>query len=327
MPRTKQARPKRTPAMFRKTQVLHKTTKKGAYKPARKKAFQARRNPFIENKTREAKEFSGSLDPNRDVTATQGPLKVPIAFPDPTDFRYMPVDDAQTIILPSPYYSMNRGLTENEMVGSSIYGKYLKTKIQLLAPDGANMIDYPSNLYVIHGWVTAPLQATGLTTPTVNGTTYVDVFTHVYNYIKEYYSVRKDTLEFPEKRVQHIQFLGSRKVLTDKNSNLPISGGGTGASNNSTFGALAPINISCKWDINRKIHYSKGTSVASNGNPAAYPQAVFNYPNNAWLPFIVIFNPQFASTPGWDPTQPNNGTSNNDLWRIAHNSKMWYSDS
>ncbi|AXQ66399.1 MAG: putative capsid protein [Cressdnaviricota sp.] len=326
MPRTKQARPKRTPAMFRKTQVLHKTTKKGAYKPARKKAFQARRNPFIENKTREAKEFSASLDPMRDKTATSGPLAVPTAFPDPTDFRYMPVDDAQTIILPSPFYSMNRGLTENEMIGSAIYGKYLKTKIQLLAPEGANMIDYPSNLYVIHGWVTAPLQATGLTVPSVTGTTYVDVFTHVYNYIKEYYSVRKDTLEFPEKRVQHIQFLGSRKVLTDKNANIPVQGVSDVATSR---GALAPINISCKWDINRKIHYSQGTSVAANGNPSNYPQAVFNYPNNSWLPFVVLFNPQFASTPGYDATAPDptSGVSNNDLWRIAHNSKMWYSDS
>lgn len=324
MARTKQARPKRTPAMFRKTQVLHKTTKKGAYKPARKKAFQARRNPFIENKTREAKEFSASLDPTRDTTANSGPpLNVFTAFPDPTDFRYVPVDDAHTMILPSPFYSMNRGLTENEMVGSAIYAKYLKTKLQLLAPQGVNLIDYPTNLYVIWGWCTAPIQATSLTTPKANEITYVNAFTHVHNYVKEYYNERKDTLDFPEKRTQHIKFIGSRKVLTDKNLNLPTQGGGGGVSGNSTHGALAPINISCKWDINRKIHYTKGTSVAANGNPATYPQAEFNYPNNSWLPFIVIFNPQYASTPGFSPGP----VADADKWRVAHNSKMWYSDS
>lgn len=324
MARTKQSRPKRTPAMFRKTQVLKATSRKGAYKPKRKRQFQKRRNPFVENKTRTAAEFSADLDPMRDLSATSGPLSVPTAFPDPTIFRYMPVDDAQTIILPSVFYSMNRGLTENEMIGSSIYTKYLKTKIQLIAPQGAHMIDYPSNLYVIHGWITAPLQPTTLTTPSVSSMTYVDVFTHVYNYVKEFYAARKDTLEFPEKREQHIKFLGYRKVLTDKNRNIPVQGVSDVAT---TRGALAPINISCKWTVNRKIHYNKGTSVAANGDPATYPKAVFNYPTGTWLPFIVIFNPQFASTPGYDPDAPNQGVSNNDLWSVAHNSKMWYSDS
>ena len=292
---------------------LKKTTKKGAYKKNVKKQFMKRRNPFVENKIRNAKEFSEQLDPTRDLN-TFG------AFPDPTDFAYIPVDDAHTLILPSVFYHMNRGLNHNEMIGDSIYAKYLKTKLQFLAPSGAHLVDYPSNLYLIHGYCTAPINATTLTTPTIEDTTYTNVFNHVKSYVKEYFNERKDTLAFPEKRERHIQFLGYRKILTDKNENIPIQGYG-GASGTSTLGALAPINMSCKWDIMRKVHYDKGTNNANLGDPKTYPMADFNFPNQSFCPFIVIFNPQFASTPG-HPT-PADGN----LWRVAHNSQLWYSDS
>lgn len=298
---------------------LAKTTKKGAYRPKNKKQIRKRMQPMVESKTRTAATLSHSLDPARDPTATEGPLNVFTAFPDPTDFRYVPIDDAHTLILPSIFYTQNRGLTEEEMVGSNIYAKFLKTKLQFIAPQGANLIGYPMNMYVIHGWVTAPMQKTTLTTPHLNNVTYVDVFTHVHDYVKEYYNSRKDTLEFPEKRTQHIKFLGYRKLLTDKNQNIPqqflASAMGTAVN-----GAIAPINVSCKWDIHRKIHYTHGTGVAANGNPHDYPMADFNYPNNSWLPFIVLFNPQFASTPGYP------AAANADLWRVAHNSKIWYND-
>lgn len=292
---------------------LKKTTKKGAYKPQVKKNFMKRRNPFVENKIRNAREFSLALDPVRDMNAFG-------AFADPTDWQKIPVDDAFSVILPSVFYSMNRGLNSNEMIGESIYAKYLKTKLQFLAPQGAYMIDYPCNLFLIHGWVTAPLNPTQYTTPTVSGMSYQNVFNHVTHYVKEYFNERKDTLEFPEKRERHIKFESYRKIKVNKNEDLPIHGYG-GSAGTSTLGALAPINMSCKWEIMRKIHYDSGSNNPSLGNPATFPQADFNYPSTSFLPFICIFNPQFASTPG-HPT-PSDGH----LWQVAHNSQMWYSDS
>lgn len=293
--------------------ALKKTSKKGAYKPQVKKNFMKRRNPFVENKIRNEREFSNSLAPTRPQVFGN--------FPDPTNFATLPVDDAFTLILPAPFYSMNRGLNHNEMIGDSIYCKYLKTKLQFLAPEGAHLIDYPTNVYVIHGYCTQPMAATTLTTPQVNNVTYVDMFNHIRHYVKEYYNDRKDTLEFPEKRERHIHFLGKRKLQTDKNSNIPIHGYG-GSAGTSTLGALAPINISCKWDIMKKVHYDSGGNNIALGDPATYPQADFNYPNlENKLPFIIIYNPQFASTPGHP--SPADGH----LWKFAHNSQMWYSDS
>lgn len=293
---------------------LKKTTKKGAYKRGVKKQFMKRRNPFVENKIRNEREFSNSLDPARDT-------QIFGTFPDPTDFQDIPVDDPFTLILPAVFYSMNRGLNHNEMIGDSIYAKYLKTKLQFLAPSGAYMVDYPSNVYLIHGYCTAPLNKTTLTTPQVSNVTYTDIFNHIRHYVKEYYNERKDTLEFPEKRERHIQFLGNRKLLTDKNANIPIQGYG-GAAGTSTLGALAPINFSCTWNIMKKVHYDSGANNPANGDPKDFPMADFNFPNlENRLPFIIVYNPQFASTPG-HPT-PSSGH----LWRVAHNSQMWYSDS
>ena len=289
---------------------LKKTTAKGAYKKTTKKNFMKRRNPFVENKIRNEEQFSLALDPLR--------AQVFGNFPDPTNFADVPVDDAFTLFLPAPYYSMNRGLSCNEMIGDSIYAKYLKTKFQFLAPEGQHMVDYPSQLYLIHGWCTAPVNATSLTTPTVDAVTYVDVFNHVRSYVKEYFNDRKDTLQFPEKRERHIKFLSYRKLKTNKNTEIPLQGVSDVAA---TRGALAPINMSVKWNVMRKVHYDKGANNPALGAPATYPQADFNYPNQSWLPFTILFNPQFASTPGY-PT-PNQ----NDLWRVAHSSQMWYSDS
>lgn len=285
---------------------LKKTTKKGAYKPTVKKQFMKRRNPFVENKIRNEMEFSLSLSPTRPQVFGN--------FPDPTNFSDIPVDDAFTLFLPAPFYSMNRGLNHNEMIGDSIYAKYLKTKFQFLAPSGANMIDYPTQLYLIHGWCTAPLNATSLTTPQVQNVTYTDMFNHIRHYVKEYYNDRKDTLQFPEKRERHIQFLSRRKLTTDKNSEIPLQGVSDVAT---TRGALAPINMSVKWDIMKKVHYDKGANNSANGDPSIFPMADFNYPNQSWLPFTLLYNPQFASTPA--------GAGNQ--WQVAHNSQLWYSDS
>lgn len=313
MPKAKKTtRPKKSKKANPKN--LKKTTTRGAYKKNVKKNFQKRRNPFVENKIRNEKEFSGELDPVRDMSLA-------LNFPDPTDFNAIPVDDAYTVLMPVPFYHMNRGLRNNEMIGNNIYVKYLKTKIQFLAPSGVNLIDYPSNVYLIHGWCTMPFASNDHTVPTTANTTYANVLTHVTQYVKEYFDERKDTLDFPKKKQQHIKFLGYRKLLTDKNANIPIQGGGAGMSSNSTFGAIAPINFSCKWNVMRKIHYSKGQNDANLGNPATYPMADFNFPNQSWLPFICVYNPQFASTPG-HPTP-----STSALWRVAHNTQMWYSDS
>lgn len=315
MPPRKSTRPRtRRPKKKANPKNLKKTTARGAYKKRAKKNMMKRRNPFVENKIRNYREFSNSLDPVRDLTLA-------LNFPDPTDFEALPVDDAYTIFLPVPFYHMNRGLNNNEMIGNNIFVKYLKSKLQFLAPSGANLIDYPSNLYLIHGWITQPFAATDNTVPSIANTTYPNLLSHITAYLKEYFDERKDTLEFPRKREQHIKFLGYRKILTDKNKNIPVQGGGAGMSSNSTFGAIAPINMSCKWDIMKKVHYEKGTSNANLGNPVTYPMAEFNYPNTSWLPFVCVYNPQFASTPGYP------SPSASDLWRVAENSQMWYQDS
>ena len=125
---------------------MKKTTKRGAYRPARKRQMAIRRAPFVETKSRTHEEIYSN-----------GSLTI-----DPTDFNSIPNVDSdgnvQTIVN-LPVWSINsqtQGLGEDQMIGLSCYGKYLKSKLQIKLPDGANSITHVCDIYLVHGFIKAP---------------------------------------------------------------------------------------------------------------------------------------------------------------------------
>ena len=75
-------------------------------------------------------------------------------------------------------------------------------------------------------------------------------------------------------------------------------------------GAPPIVNASVTWQVNRKIHYQAGTVQSG--------QTSFFYPNQPYLPFCVLF------TPDWDGVQHMSPAF---LPTVRFNACHWYSDS
>ena len=72
--------------------------------------------------------------------------------------------------------------------------------------------------------------------------------------------------------------------------------------------------MSMTWSVNRKIHYTAGVGLESTNSQRMFP-------NESWLPFTVVYNPDFESFSA-NATAPERGNV-----RILSNNMTWYSDS
>ena len=275
------------------SKFMKKTTKRGAYKPARKKQMAARRAPFVETKSRTHEEIY-----------TTGNLMI-----DPTDFNTIPNVDsdgnAQTIVN-LPVWSINhaqQGLGEDQMIGLSCYGKFLKAKLQFKLPDGAHAITHQADVYLVHGFVKAPFGRTSFTNPTAQATTHADFDGWVQRHLKDFFDEREAKLRFILKQNTNLRILGYRRLKNNRNANLGVGHYGTAQ------GTFPMINMSCYWPVKKKMYYSPGTGPS--------PSHQFLYPNTQQIPFMCVYNPTAAEyTSGTDYTI-----------KVAYNDSFWYSDS
>lgn len=272
---------------------MKKTTKRGAYKPARKKAMANRRAPFVETKSRTHEEIYAA-----------GSLTI-----DPTDFNSIPNVDsdgnAQTIVN-LPVWSVNshtQGLGEDQLIGLNCYGKYLKSKLQIKLPDGAEAITHQCDIYLVHGFVKAPFGRTSFTNPTAQATTRDDFQGWVKRHLKDFFDEREDKLRFIPKQNTNLRILGYRRIKNNRNTNLGVGHYGTAQ------GTFPMLNMSCYWPMKRKIYYSPGTG--------KNPGDQFLYPNTQHIPFMCIYNPTAAQFTSGDQYTV----------KVAYNDSFWYSDS
>ena len=68
-------------------------------------------------------------------------------------------------IVPIEYMYRKQGTAEDEMVGDSVYGRFLTTKLQIGFPQGINNIIWPTTLHVYFITVFQELNLTPFTTP------------------------------------------------------------------------------------------------------------------------------------------------------------------
>lgn len=272
--------------------ALRKTTRKGAYNKKRKQNFQNRRVPFVETKQQ-----------TDSLVALKAGVTTPGAVDDTIRLTTSPLSLSNGVIgnvqemnlLPLfSFYNMNKGLEASDMIGQSVYSRFLKTKLEFELPKGVNAIRHPCDVYVIHGFITQPLGYTLNTAPTQNGAERSSLINHISEQITQYFNQRLDKLQFIPKRTSNLKILGYRKLRVQNNAQLGVD---TLPDNSNYVGAKPLINMVCNFPMKRKIHYVEGTS----NNSLQY-----NYPNYAWLPFICIYNPtagDFLDTTLY-PTEP-----------------------
>lgn len=292
-----------------KRKYMRKTTKRGAYKKSTKKNMMVRRAPFVETKSKTYEdlqaEYPHMLDHLQFTTRT-------------TPHRHMN---------PETFLIHQQGLDEHQVIGSSIYAKYLNMKLQVRFPqiafstNGVNKIVplVPQEYELIWGWIPNPLSATGQTTPSAPDMTLFDINTHINQRVEDYVNQQKDRLRFIPKKASTIRIVGRKKIRPNLNrsSTAPPQTIDATTTNDYVVGSIPDVNVNIQWNLMRKLHLEKATNlVKDDTKPTVEHPGLF--PNYSWLPFCVFVNWDYENLPAdKEPYMPS----------IAYNSILYYSDS
>lgn len=327
--------------------VMKKTTAKGAYARSRVKAMKIRRAPMVEAKRREVEDLvRGRLDgaPNVDPWL----IDTLDARTFSNDYAFMDVDmQAAT--------SMQRGLEDYQMIGSSVFCKRITTKIELIPPRVFPIT--PHDLYLVHGWVVPP-HFTASTTPAKGAVTRELLRQYINSKVQDEFNSRTDFLKFTKKNRVGFEILGYKKIkgadrntALNQNPSLVAVGQAATAPTGSAritgetsatadlagwgVGHGESIHLRAEWVVDKKIQYTKGAvGDPTAGQPDIDRQENY-YPNDQMIPFCIIFNPdhlalkaEAENRPYLPNADPPVALAAADLeYQMRSNTCMWYTDS
>lgn len=289
-PRKKSSRPRRK----------NPPTRRGAYKPKAKKAMMRSRAPFIETKSKTTEDLVGQFGLNNHI-----------------DFFTFNTETVH--INPDVLHAWQQGLGEQQCIGQSVYVKYLKRKMTVRWPqpgfintfnDKAGIIpSKPMSAEVIWGFIPAPLNYTGYTTPTAPNVNMSEINGYINKRVKNYFDERKDKLRYIPKMSSTLRIVGRRKLRPDLRylSTAPPTTQYDGEVN----GTIPDTFLTLNWPMMRKLHLEQATDLHS-GNPGLYP-------NYQWLAFCCIFQENWEEIPADQRAQSSVS--------VAYNDAVYYSDS
>lgn len=281
---------------------MKRTSRKGAYNKTKKKFAQRRRAPFVESHTRELANISTYGGSSAAIPPPMNPV------PLDTIFTGLPLHNLTTMFQVGHRPNMDQS---DRMVGTSIYAKYLNTKIQIRFPQNTHIPLIPQSLELIWGW-TVPVNATTTTAPAITALVPSDITTHIVQQVSEFMNATNDRLRFISKREQSLQIVGRKKVRPNlqKQFGAPPSAGLTSAT---TAGTVPDWFYQVNFKINKKLHYDRGGDITSDD--PSLTETCYNL-NDHRIPFIVLYNPDVPASPG-DEIVP----------KVSYNSILYYSDS
>ncbi len=265
-----------------KTKVMKKTTKKGAYRKNKKLAWSTRRAPIVETKKRTQSDIA---------TGSAHADNIPDGIIVTTALAF---DQAYHFVPVWSFLSMTRGIGPDQMIGNTVYAKYLKSRIIItlgsnLATPGLTGV--AEELRVIHGWVTAPLCLTSYTTPNDTALDRSGLQKHIHDQVKEFYDDRGDPLRFNPKRTSCLKILGNRKIVrkADQYNMQPQPYFDTDQADLLVAGTADEVTVTTTWPMNRKIFYQQSNAQTGESD-------LWYYPTGSWLPFVMFYSPLFAAT-------------------------------
>lgn len=284
----------------RDTRNMKKTTKRGAYRRAQKKAMAIRRAPLVETKSKTSEDIH-----------EQG--FIPTA---PTEFYQS--NTPHKHINPEVFFCWKQGLDETEVIGKQVYAKYLKRKLLVRFPQPPFQTSgtdkeipiYPQHLELIWGFVPMPLNLTGNTTPTVYNNTVDHINAHINQRVVDYFQDRADYLRFVPRKASTIRIIGRRKVKPNMNQ---LTGMAPQLdSKDDILGTVPDYQTSIYWPMNRKLHLEKANDMTGTGVEGYFP-------NYAWLPFCILYDRDWDDLPAdkrvaYAPS-------------VAYNDAIYYTDS
>lgn len=279
---------------------MRRTTRRGAYKPVAKKAMMVRRAPFVETKSK-----------------TTEDIAVQFGLVDHTEFKTFNTEAIH--INPDVYHAWQQGLGEQQCIGQSIYVKYLKRKMTIRFPQPGFVNTFnnkpgkipskPMACELIWGFIPAPLNYTGYTTPSAPNTNMAEINGYINHRVKNYFDERKDKLRFIPKKASTLRIVGRKKIRPDLRHYY--SAPATTQYDGDVNGTIPDRFVTIKWPMMRKLHLEPANDLHS-GNPGLFP-------NYAWLAFCCVFQENWEDI---DPTQRAEHSVS-----VAYNDIVYYTDS
>lgn len=309
----------------RGTQTVKKVTAKGAYKKNVKNQMALRRAPIVETKQRIASDIAQM---NGFAPVIGGNPTSTLEREQPLNWRPLVMDDAFTIVPLEPFYRMQRGLEEHNILGSSIFSKFLNTKHEFKFPDGQDitlfssqsnnngleppgtpyqvpnkMIQKPTRLYMICGWITqnwnCPLDQETDTQgnplpgqrPQRDQATQAQLSMYISNQLRPYFDDDADKLQFRPKETTNIKVDKYVRIKPNHNEAIATVALPETFDGNTKLvdaqGSIPSVRKTWNAKVNRKIYYTQGADTGYSVDNQNL------YPNDSWLPFCVIYNPEF----------------------------------
>lgn len=283
--------------------ALKKTTKRGAYNKNRKKQFMIRRSPMVETKSKTTEDIVNQFGLVNHL--------VPQSFNSPT-----------VHINPEVFTAWKQGFDEDEVGGRSCYVKYLKRKfvctfpqpnITMTSGNPGVIPKIPQRYELIHGFVPAPLNLTGSTTPTAPNCDMAFINGYINEKVKDYLNEEKDYLRYTPKKASTLRILGRKKIRPDLRfmSTAPPATMDPSFSSTYATGSIPDYTTSISWPMMRKVHFEK-TNDLHGGNEGMFP-------NYAWLPFAVFVSWNWEDIPADDRPEQ--------VCMLSYNDAIYYSDS
>lgn len=273
--------------------VVRKTSRRGAYKKGKKKQMAIRRAPFVEVKRKDDEQlrspgfFSGSGSTS--------------FLTDHTEFT---VHDTEHCMMdPLSYYLWSQGLDQSQHIGQAVNLKYTNMKIQVRFPQPSMEITaagstlkqripaLPQKYELIWGWVPAPLQLTGNTTPAANTVTATQILDHVNHRVTDYFNSRKDRLRFIPKKDATLRIIGRRRIRPDLRYQSTAQATQPDATKD-PIGTIPDYFTEISWKHNNRKIWLEQT-----GNINGDSDLIAMYPNYTWLPFCTLVNWNYDELP------------------------------
>jgi len=278
--------------------VVRKTTRRGAYKKGKKKQFAFRRAPFVETKRKDQEALSQA-----GFFSGTGEINSNGMLPDRISLQ---VYDTETLMMdPVTFLLWSQGLDQSQHIGQAVNLKYTNMKIQIRFPQPSVTVEsdqggyetqqeipqVPTNYELIWGWIPAPLQLTGQTTPAANTVTLDQIRLHINHRVTDYVNSKKDKLRFIPKKDVTIRISGRRKVRPDlrhATSQAQLYN----SEDDEVTGTIPDYHTEISFN-----HKNRKLWLEQTGNINGDSDLIAMYPNYSWLPFCVLVNWNHADLP------------------------------
>jgi len=300
---------------------MRKVTAKQAYAKSVKNQMAFRRAPLVETKQRVAAD-TARIVYGSPAAATETPVVELFNSHQPLNWRAVHGQSAFDNIPVDPWLRMVQGLDEDQIIGRNYFSKFLKAKLEFRFPyNEVTSLDYTKNtelyvnkmidthrkMYVVHGWVTNPLQApidasaTSAMTKNRTEITQAMLSDHIGDAVRSYFDNGTDRLSFRERETSDIKILGYQRLRPKLDTALstqavPSHNVGVSATTvGAAHGAIPNVYITCNWGkINRKVPLTEGVGITDSTEPPAEVGELKNfYPNDSWLPFLFIYDQDY----------------------------------